>query len=461
MKRSLWAITLCAAVAAVGGPRLAGGKPAAEGAASAATSDPRIAFERYQLANGLEVILHQDNALPLVAVDIWYHVGSGNERPGKSGFAHLFEHMLFQGAKHIGEDAHFETLKKVGGSSVNGTTNSDRTNYFEVVPSHQLETALWLESDRMGYLLPMLNQQSLDNQIDVVRNERRQSVDNAPYGASRLAVAAALYPEGHPYRYMVIGRHEDLASASLTDVRNFYKTWYVPANATLTLAGDFEMDTAKALVAKWFGSFPPTRKPTTIPPPFPALTKTVRKTVEDPFAKLRMVDYAWHSPAFFGEGDAELDILADALGASGTGRLYRTLVHEKQLAQHVFAYQASTQFSSTFHVGALLKSDADLATVEAIIQDELQNVLKVPIDDKEFRRAVVSQEARFVWQLEDLLARAELLQRYNHYVGKPDYITEDLNRYRNSSPARVQKVAANVLSKPRVEVITNPIEGGK
>src|SRR6266545_2112102 len=315
----------------------------------AAADDPSIKFERYRLANGLEVILHQDNRVPLVAVDVWYHVGSGDETTGKSGFAHLFEHMLFQGSEHVGDDRHFEVLKRIGGSSVNGSTNTDRTNYFEVVPSHQLETALWLEADRMGYLLPKLTEPSFNNQVEVVRNERRQNYDNVAYGRARFAVAEGLYPEGHPYRYLTIGRHEDLEAATVEDVTAFYKKWYVPSNATLVLAGDVESAEARKLVDKWFGGFPGTRKPLHLMPPIPTIERS-RREVADPFARLRRIEYAWHSPAMFAAGDAELDIVADALGAPGTGRLYKILVHEKQLAQSVSTFQASQQFSSFFEV---------------------------------------------------------------------------------------------------------------
>src|SRR5690349_6088057 len=197
------------------------------------STDPEIPFEKYTLDNGLEVILIQDNAVPLVAVSVWYHVGSGYETPGKSGFAHLFEHMLFQGSQHVGSDRHFDVLKQIGASQINGSTNPDRTNYFQVVPSNQLDTVLWLESDRMGYMLPMLTQDSLTNQIDVVRNERRQRYDNVAYRLSDLRLSEMMYPEGHPYRYQTIGKHEDLTSATLDDVIGFYKTWYTPANATL------------------------------------------------------------------------------------------------------------------------------------------------------------------------------------------------------------------------------------
>ncbi len=220
------------------------------------TPDPTLPHLQYRLANGLEIILHRDNSIPLVAVDLWYHVGARNETPGHSGFAHLFEHMLFQGAEHIGEDVHFEILRKIGGTSVNGSTNFDRTNYYEVVPSHQLETALWLESDRMGYFLPMLTDKSFRNQVDVVRNERRQNYDNQPYRSALFPLFEALYPPDHPQRHLVIGLHEHLTSANVDDVRNFYKTWYVPANATLVLAGDFDLDQARALIDKWFGGFP-------------------------------------------------------------------------------------------------------------------------------------------------------------------------------------------------------------
>jgi predicted Zn-dependent peptidase len=445
MKRHAWA-------------RLAGAAAAVmlcSSAGPAAADDPVVKFERYRLANGLEVILHQDNRVPLVAVDVWYHVGSGDETPGRSGFAHLFEHMLFQGSQHVGDDRHFEILKKIGASGVNGSTNPDRTNYYEVVPSNQLETALWLESDRMGYLLPKLTDGSFRNQVDVVRNERRQNYDNVPYGRARFAVAEGLYPEGHPYRYLTIGRHEDLTDATVEDVKTFYKKWYAPGNATLVLAGDFDVAAARKLVDKWFGAFPKTAKPAHPAPAVPSISR-VRKEVVDPFAKLRRIEYAWHSPGFYTPGDAELDILAEALASSGTGRLYKILVHEKQLAQSVTAFQASQQFSSYFEIMVVAKSDADLAAIERIVQEEIDRVRKEPISKREFDRSVINREAGFVWGLEELLSRAELLQAYNHYVGDPDFIGKDLDRYRKSSPAKVLAAAQKVLDQRRVEVLTTP-----
>jgi zinc protease len=428
--------------------------------AATGNDDAKIQFERYRLANGLEVILAQDNTVPLVAVNVWYHVGSGDEVLGKSGFAHLFEHMLFQGSVNVGEDQHFERLKQIGASTVNGTTNSDRTNYFEVVPSHELEMGLWLESDRMGYLLPLVTDKSLANQIEVVRNERRQGVDNVPYGRARLRMSEELYPEGHPYRYQTIGQHQDLANASLEDVKNFYKTWYVPANATLALVGDFDVTEAKKLVEKWFGSFPTSVKPVHQLVPAPPI-QNKRIEIDDDLAKLRMVTWAWHTAAFYTDEDAALDIVADALARQGTGRLYRRLVHEKRLAQSVFTSQQSQQMSSVFQISVVLQSDADLAEVERIITEEVDRVVREPINQAEIDRAVVGIEANQVWGLEDVLARANALQGYNHYVGDPDRFTWDLDRFRNQTPDTIKGVAAKYLGNDhRVEMVVNPTSKG-
>ncbi len=420
--------------------------------------DPDLRFEKYALDNGLEVILHQDKSVPLVAINVWYHVGSGDETVGKSGFAHLFEHMLFQGSKHVGSDKHFDTLKSIGGSGVNGTTNPDRTNYFEVVPSHQIEAGLWLESDRMGYMLPLLNQESLDNQIEVVRNERRQNYDNVPYGKTRFATAAALYPADHPYRYLTIGKHEDLTSSTLEDVKAFYRKWYAPANATLVLAGDFEIETAKELVEKWFGGFPKTVKPAHVTPRFPE-PEAKRVEIKDEFAKLRRIDYVWTTPGYYQEGDANLDIIANVLGDRGTGRLYKILVHEKQLAQSVAVYQQSSRYSSAFTVSVTAKSGADLAEIEKIAQAEVAKVRSQPVSKAEFSRAIVQIESSFIWGLEALMSRANRLQGYNHFLDTPDGITTDLNRYRNTTLAQIQGTAAKYLTaKRRVEILTSPAE---
>lgn len=427
---------------------------------AAQSQDPKIEFEKYNLPNGLEVILHRDNSVPIVGVNIWYHVGSGNEAVGKSGFAHLFEHMLFQGSKNVGMDKHFEILKNIGATGVNGTTNTDRTNYFEVVPSHHLETALWLESDRMGYMLSTLTEESFRNQVEVVRNERRQNYDNRPYGKAWFELHYLLYPEGHPYRYLTIGKHEDLHNASLDDVKSFYKTWYVPANATLVVAGDFEPAKAKQLVAKWFGSFPKSAKPVARTIPMPAI-RTVRKTIEDPFAKIPMLQYAWHTPAFFAKGDAELDFIGHVL-SSRTGRLYRRLVLQEQLAVSVRAGQSSRGHSSLFSISVLIRAGADEKRIVAVIGEELDRLRTEPIKRKEFNRFVTSTESGVIWGLERLMTRADLLQRYNHYTGDPGFLSKDLDRARKTTPEAIRATAAKYLRNDnRVELMVRPAGASK
>ena len=429
--------------------------------AQPANNDPKIAFERYTLPNGLEVILAPDMSVPLVAVSVWYHVGSGYEVHGKSGFAHLFEHMVFQGSKHVGDDRHFKILKTIGAGTVNGSTNPDRTNYYEVVPSNELETALWLESDRMGYLLDKLTPQSLANQIDVVRNERRQRYDNVPYGKARFAIYAALYPEGHPYRYLTIGKHEDLEAASLDDVKNFFKTWYVPANATLTLAGDFDAAVAKKLVEKWFGTFPKSTKPQVVTVPAPPVKPTTI-TVDDTFAKQRQISFAWHSPANFADGDAELDIAAFALRREGPGRLYKALVYERPLATSVSAFQFGSQFSGIFQITVTLRPEANVDEVKQLVASEVARLGREPLDAKEIARVVAANEAGAIRRLESVLGRAETLQSYNHYLGDPDKISWDLDRYRKATPEAIRAAAAKYLQPDRmITVITKPAGGAK
>jgi zinc protease len=425
-------------------------------AAPAFADDPKIAFEKYKLANGLEVILAPDQSVPLVAVNVWYHVGSGHEVYGRSGFAHLFEHMVFQGSKNVGNDKHFEVLRKIGADEVNGTTNSDRTNYYEVVPSNQLETALWLESDRMGYTLDVLDRKALDNQIDVVRNERRQRYDNVPYGKSRFVLNEALYPLGHPYRYMTIGKHEDLMAASVDDVKAFFKTWYVPSNATLAIVGDFDTAEAKKLIDKLFGSFPASSKPVEkmIPPP---KAKGQSLNVDDTFAKQRQVSFTWHSPSAYSDGDAELDVAATAMTAEGRGTLYKTLVYDKQLATRVSAGQGGARFSGTFSITVTLRTDADLAVVQQIVLDEVKRLGKDLIPDKELERVVASNESWAIRSLENVNARANALQGWNHYLGDPGKLTWDLDRYRKTTTANIRAAVAKYLIGPQVViVVTNP-----
>jgi len=448
MGRNVW--TWSGAVALALG--VAAGVPAKAGA-----TEPTIAHLRHVLPSGMEVILIPDRTVPLVAVNLWVHVGSGDEVPGRSGFAHLFEHMMFQGGKHAGEDQHFAVLRKIGATGINGTTNSDRTNYFEQVPSNEVETALWLESDRLGWLIDLLHQRSLDNQREVVRNERRQRYDNVPYGRERFEVQRLLYPQGHPYRYLTIGRHEDLVQASVGDVQAFFRQWYVPSNTTLCLAGDFDPAAMKATVGKWFGTFPRLPRPSRRAVAMPAVTAPLRTVVADPLARLTRVHRAWHSPKIYAPGDAELDIAAHVLGHPGTGRLYKRLVHELQLAQTVSAYQASAQLSSTFHIVADLRPGADVAKVQAVVEEEVARLAAVGPQPAEVARAVVEVESAFIWGLEGLNARCEVLQAYGHYLGRTDRLGWDLARYRKATAAAVQRQVAAMLGEQRlVEVVTTP-----
>lgn len=423
---------------------------------SESCSASQLTFERYTLANGLEVILHSDRKVPLVAVDLWYHVGSGDESVGKSGFAHLFEHMMFQGAKHIGKDVHFDLLRKIGASSVNGTTNKDRTNYYEVVPSNELETALWLESDRMGYLLELLNQDSLDTQIAVVRNERRQRYDNVPFGKERFVIAQALYPEAHPYRYLTIGKHEDIENAALDDVQAFFRKWYVPSNATIVLAGDFERGRGRELIEKWFGAFPKLAPPIRRTPDLPALAATVRTELHDDFARYSRLHYAWPAPCNLAAGDAELTILARVLAATGWGRLHKALVLDRNAAQSVSAYQRGCGLAGEFHVVVNIKPGHSVDEVEPVVREELARVLARPIEVAELDRVVNQLESGFVWGLEEMLARAERLQYFNHFAGDPGFTDTYLARLRSRTAADVLSVTQEILNRPRVEVVTLP-----
>ena len=310
--------------------------------AQAPASDiPKIDIEKYTLANGLEVILSENHRVPLVGVDLWYHVGPAHEAPGRTGFAHLFEHMMFQGSKHIEGDAHFRLLAGAGATGVNGTTGFDRTNYFETMPANQLEMALWLESDRMGYLLEVVDQKSLSNQQDVVRNERRQSTENRPYGLVDEALYQLLFPKGHPYHGVVIGSHADIQAAKLEDVREFFKQYYAPNNATLAIAGDINKPATKKLIEKYFGSL---KRGPAVPPvkvETPTITAERRLVVTDR-VELPRVYMAWFVPSFFSAGGPDAEIAAGILGQGRSSRLYKKLVYEKQLAQSVFVV---TRFS--------------------------------------------------------------------------------------------------------------------
>ncbi len=320
-------------------------------AAVPAADVPRVPFETFTLPNGLRVILSQDRRLPVVAVNVWYHVGPANEEPGRTGFAHLFEHLMFQGSKHTPPDGHFRMLEAAGATDVNGTTDYDRTNYFETVPSGQLELALWIESDRMGYLLDSVDQAALSNQQDVVRNERRQSVENRPYGMAEEELVHQLYPKGHPYYASVIGSHADIQAAKLDDVKQFFRRYYAPNNASLAIVGDIDPARVRALVTKYFGTLKRGAPVPAVQVSTPPIEAERRVVVPDRI-ELPRVYQAWLTSPIFGPGDAEASVAASVLGGGRSSRLYKRLVYERQIAQDVRVSQQSLTLGSQFVIEA-------------------------------------------------------------------------------------------------------------
>jgi zinc protease len=413
---------------------------------------PELKFERYKLENGLEVILSEDHRLPLVDVDLWYHVGAVNETAGHTGFAHLFEHMMFEGSKHVPGSSHAHFLEAAGASDFNGTTSFDRTNYYETLPSNQLELALWLESDRMGYLPDKLDQANLSNQQDVVRNERRQSYENAPYGIAQEAVYHELFPKDHPYYPMVIGSHADIQAAKLEDVRNFFKLYYAPNNASLAIVGDFDPAKVKPLVEKYFGPLKSGAEVPHVTVATPAIATERRKVVEDN-VQLPRVYMAWLTSPIFKPGDAEADIAANTLGGGKSSRLYKKLVYEKQLALDVEADQQSLMLKSVFQITATARPGVKPEDLEKAINEELDAFRANGPTAEEMLRARNGIETRTISGLEILNGVADLLNSYNHYLGTPDFLAADLARYENATPETVKFFANSQLNQNQRVVV--------
>lgn len=416
--------------------------------AAHAQEETRIAvpYESFVLPNGLTVILHEDHTTPTVGVNMYYHVGSGREKPGRTGFAHLFEHLMFEGSAHVPEGAFDEWLEAAGGTN-NGSTNSDRTNYYEDVPSNALELALFLESDRMAYLLDAMSPETVDGQRDVVKNERRQSYENRPYGMAFLTIFENLYPPEHPYSWPTIGSMEDLSAASYEDVVEFFSTYYVPANASLSIAGDIEPAEARALVEKWFSDVPPGPAVPPVDAPVAYLTEEKRIVLEDR-VQLPRLYMAWLSPAIYAPGDAELDVLSNILSNGKNSRLYKRLVYDLQIAQDVFAGQFSSQLGSAFGIIATARAGHDLDELERVIQEELDRIKVEEPKQREVARAVNQYEARFLDGLERVGGfggKADRLNMYYTYTGDPDYFNEDLARYKALDPSDISSVARSYL----------------
>jgi len=431
--------------------------PSAQNRRSEAPDIPRLPFERYTLPNGLTVLLSQNRQLPMVAVNVWYHVGPANEEPGRTGFAHLFEHMMFQGSKHTPPDSHFRLLEAAGASGVNGTTDYDRTNYFETVPSNQVELALWLESDRMGYLLEQIDEAALANQQDVVRNERRQSVENQPYGLAGEALVQTLFPSGHPYYGDVIGSHADIQAARLGDVRRFFRQYYAPNNASLAIVGDFDPAAMKQLVQKYFGTL--RRGPAV--PPIRAVTPGItseRRRVVNARVQLPRVYMAWMTSPAFKPGDAEARLTADILGGGRSSRLYKKLVYELQIAQNVVAYQQSLRLGSIFQILATARPGHTAEELEKAIDAELVALRARAPDPAEVVRARHTIETNLITGVERLGGLANRANLYNYYLGTPDYLEKDVLALRAITPDGVMTFARQQLGQ-NARVVLHAVPG--
>ncbi len=422
------------------------------GATAKSSTHTDIAFEKYVLPNGLEVILHEDHRLPVVAVNVWYHVGPAKETAGRTGFAHLFEHMMFQGSGHIGADQHFRLLEGAGASNVNGSTNYDRTNYLEDVPANRLSLALWLESDRMGFLLDRLDQSMLSNQQDVVRNERRQTTEDAPYGLAEEEVAHQLYPAGHPYYSSVIGTHADIQAAKLEDVREFFKNYYTPNNATLVIAGDINADSTKALVAKYFGTLPKGPVVAPVQVVTPPITAEKRVAMTDQ-VELPRVTLSWLTPPAVKPGDAEADMVARILGGGKASRLYRSLVYDRRIAQSVNAAQQSAELASVFQITAVARPGHTPEELEAAIQSALDSLAtsEPTKDEMESARNII--QSSLLTSIESLGGLADRLNYYNYFAHDPGYLGKDLARYDAVTADAVKQFAAGYLGHDKRVVI--------
>ena len=416
---------------------------------------------RHTLDNGLDVLIHEDHDCPIVAVNIWYHVGSKNEKPGRTGFAHLFEHLMFEGSEHY-DRGYFQPLQQAGGS-LNGSTNADRTNYWEVVPTNALELALWMESDRMGHLLPALTDAKFQNQRDVVLNERRQNYENRPYGLAGMSIVAALYPPDHPYHWMTIGDPDDLRAAHLDDVRAFFQTYYRPRNASLALAGDVDTAAALRLVTDYFGPLDPGAEP----PPVdyavpPSLSRDVRLLLEDR-VELPRLYLSWHSPALFAGGDAELDLVAELLAGSKTSRLYRALVYDQRIATEVAASQNSREIGGFFQIVATAAPGRSLAELDAAIARELSAFIDAGPTPAEMERCRAQAEAHFIYRLQTVGGfggKSDQMNAYNVFLGESDYFDRDVARYRDASASALQAQAARWL-RPDARVALSVVPRGR
>ncbi|HEX7956903.1 MAG TPA: insulinase family protein, partial [Pyrinomonadaceae bacterium] len=466
----LWKRLLTAALVALlcapGLPALAqkgkakGGAKTGAAAPKAANSLPPIKYTQFFLPNGLRVILHEDHSTPIVGVNVWYHVGSKNEVPGRTGFAHLFEHMMFQGSKNYDNDF-FKPLQE-SGATLNGSTNPDRTNYWEVLPSNFLELALFMEADRMGGLLEAMTEGKLANQRDVVKNEKRQNYDNRPYGLVGARINEVLYPPDHPYHWLTIGSLDDLTAASMEDVKGFFRRYYVPNNATLAIAGDFDPAEARRLVEKHFGPVPKGPEVGPVVVTQPQLAKEERLDMEDR-VQLPRVQLVWHSVPQYSKDEAALDTLAEVLGGGKSSRLYKSLVYEQQIAQQASAFNQTGELAGRFQITVTGKPNTTAAQLEAAVKTELEKFKANPPTAAELERAYNSREAAFVYGLQTVGGfggKNDQLNAYATFLKDPGYFEKDLARYRAVKLADVKRVADAYLTDKRLVVTVVPRAAG-
>jgi zinc protease len=407
---------------------------------------PEIAFQKFTLGNGLTLIVHEDHKAPIVAVNLWYHVGSKNEKPGKTGFAHLFEHLMFNGSENFNDD-YFKVLEKLGATDLNGTTNEDRTNYFQNVPVTALDTVLWMESDRMGHLLGVIDKARLDEQRGVVQNEKRQG-ENEPYGRVWELMQTAAYPRGHPYSWTVIGSMEDLSAASLDDVKEWFKTYYGPQNATLVIAGDVKPEDVKARVEQYFGDIPPG-------PPVAKHTTWIakrtgehRETLEDRVPQARVYK-VWNTPEWGSRDDGNLNLVATLLASGKTSRLYKRLVYDDQLATDVSADQVAAEIGSTFQVQATAPPGGDLGRLERALDEEIARFLREGPTAAELERAKADRLAAFVRGVERIGGfggKSDVLAQSQVWGGRPDYYRDRLGQVKAAGTADVWDAAKRWLT---------------
>lgn len=417
---------------------------------------PPINVTEYTLKNGLRVLLHRDPSTPVVAVGVWYHVGAKNEVEGRTGFAHLFEHMMFQGSKNY--DADYFTPLQEAGANINGTTNQDRTWYFETVPSNFLELALFMEADRLGNLLPAMTQEKLDNQRDVVKNERRQRVDNQPYGTAFEKIGEIMYPKPHPYNWTTIGSLEDLQAASMDDVQSFFRQYYVPNNTVLVLSGDFQEKQARDWIEKYFGWMPKGKDIDRPNPAQPKLEKEIRTTVEDtvPLPRRYMV---WHGVRAYSPDEPALDFLSNILSSGRTSRLQSSLVYGKEMVQQVGAFSGTNEIAGLFQIQATARPGKSLDDIEKEINAEIERIKNEPPSAEEMSRTLNLIESQTIFGLQTVLGKAGQLATYKGYLGKSNWFQDDLDRYRKVTAADVSRVAKQYLTDNRLVMSFVPRQG--